>query len=61
MKANERRKAIVNLLLTEKKPIPGGVISEKFSVSRQIIVQDISVLKVEMKECLYYLNKVCEE
>ena len=45
MKANERRKAIVNLLLTEKKPIPGGVISEKFSVSRQIIVQDISVLK----------------
>ena len=25
------------------------------------IQEDISVLKVEMKECLYYLNKVCEE
>jgi transcriptional regulator of NAD metabolism len=52
MKANERRKAIVNLLLTEKKPIPGGVISEKFSVSRQIIVQDISVLKASGYEIL---------
>ena len=45
MKANERRHAIVNLLLSENKPLPGGVISAKFGVSRQIIVQDISVLK----------------
>lgn len=45
MKADERRKAIVNLLLEEKKPVAGGTLSEKFEVSRQIIVQDISVLR----------------
>lgn len=45
MKAAERRKAIVTLLLTEQEPISGGVLSEKFGISRQIIVQDISVLK----------------
>ena len=45
MKVNERRKAIVNLLLASKKPISGGELSEQFNVSRQIIVQDITVLK----------------
>lgn len=45
MKADERRKAIVTLLLTEQKPVSGTALSEKFGVSRQIIVQDISVLK----------------
>ena len=45
MKAQERRKAIVNLLLAEEKPVSGGSLSETFGVSRQIIVQDITVLK----------------
>ena len=45
MKAEERRKGIVNLLLSEKKPVSGGTLSEKFGVSRQIIVKDISRLK----------------
>lgn len=45
MKAAERRKAIANLLLSENDAISGSVLSEKFGVSRQIIVQDISVLK----------------
>lgn len=45
MKACDRRKEIVNYLLSEQKPISGGALSEKFGVSRQIIVQDISVLK----------------
>lgn len=45
MKAAERRKAIVNLLLSEQKAVSGGELSERFGVSRQIIVQDISVLK----------------
>ena len=45
MKVNERRKAIVNLLLTSKTPISGGELSEQFNVSRQIIVQDVTVLK----------------
>ncbi len=45
MKANDRRKAIVNLLLSSTDAISGGKLSEKFGVSRQIIVQDITVLK----------------
>ena len=45
MKAQERRKSIINLLLSEDRPIPGGELSEKCLVSRQIIVQDIAVLK----------------
>ena len=45
MKAHDRRKAIVNLLLSSNEAISGSTLSEKFSVSRQIIVQDISVLK----------------
>ncbi len=45
MKVNERRKAIVNLLLASKMPISGGELSEQFNVSRQIIVQDVTVLK----------------
>ena len=45
MKATERRKAIVNLLLSVENAISGGELSERFGVSRQIIVQDITVLK----------------
>ena len=45
MKANERRKAIVNLLLSKQEALSGSALSERFGVSRQIIVQDITVLK----------------
>ena len=45
MKAAERRNAIANFLLAEDKAVLGGELSEKFGVSRQIIVQDITVLK----------------
>ncbi len=45
MKAHERRKEIVNYLLSEQKPISGSALSQNFGVSRQIIVQDISALK----------------
>lgn len=52
MKADDRRKEIVNLLLSEAKPISGGELSGRFGVSRQIIVQDISVLKAAGYEIL---------
>lgn len=45
MKVSERRKEIVNLLSSSKEPVSGGKLSERFDVSRQIIVQDIAVLK----------------
>lgn len=45
MKAAERRKAIANLLLSANEAVSGGRLSDEFGVSRQIIVQDITVLK----------------
>lgn len=45
MKAADRRKAIANLLLSSTQAISGSRLSEQFGVSRQIIVQDITVLK----------------
>ncbi len=45
MKAVERRKAIAKLLLSSTEAVSGGKLSEEFGVSRQIIVQDITVLK----------------
>ena len=45
MKAADRRKAIVNLLLSSNEAISGGKLSEEFGVSRQSIVQDMTVLK----------------
>ena len=45
MKADERRKSIVTLLLSEHRPVSGSELSALFGVSRQIIVHDISVLK----------------
>ena len=45
MKVAERRKAIVNLLLASKEPISGSVLAQTFNISRQIIVQDVTVLK----------------
>lgn len=52
MKAADRRKEIANYLMTEGKAVSGGALSEKFGVSRQIIVQDISVLKAMGYEIL---------
>ena len=45
MKADQRRKEIASYMMSAQNAVPGGKLSEKFGVSRQIIVQDISVLK----------------
>lgn len=45
MKAAERRKAIATFLLSEQGAVSGSALSKQFGVSRQIIVQDITVLK----------------
>ena len=52
MKADERRKAIASYLLSEQKAVSGSVLSELFDVSRQIIVQDIAVLKASGYEII---------
>ena len=45
MKAQDRRSGIASLLMSADGAVSGGALSEKFGVSRQIIVQDISALK----------------
>ena len=45
MKVTERRKAIVNLLLSANSPVSGSELAQKFDISRQIIVQDIGWLR----------------
>ena len=45
MKADARRKEIIAVLMGSKQPIAGGKLSEMMGVSRQIIVQDISIIK----------------
>lgn len=45
MKADDRRKELIRFLMSEQNPVPGVKLASRFGVSRQIIVQDISVLK----------------
>ena len=47
MKADERRKKLISLLLAESKAICGGALAKELGVSRQIIVQDIAFLRAE--------------
>lgn len=41
----KRRKEIISLLSQNREAVSGGELSKRFNVSRQVIVQDISVLK----------------
>ena len=45
MSGETRRKQIVQLLSQSEKPIPGITLAEKFQVSRQVIVQDMAVIR----------------
>ncbi len=52
MKSTDRRKEIAALLTSSETPVSGSSLAEKFGVSRQIIVQDISLLKAAGYEIL---------
>ena len=45
MYAEKRRQAILNLLQQEKQPVSAASLAARFSVSRQIIVGDIALLR----------------
>ena len=45
MKGEKRRKQLLNILSSSNNPISGGTLSKELNVSRQIIVQDISLLR----------------
>ena len=45
MKSDKRRQEILSLLGNTENAIPANVLSEKFGVSRQVIVQDVAILR----------------
>ena len=45
MKSAERRREILSLLGNADNPVPANLLKEKFNVSRQVIVQDIALLR----------------
>ena len=45
MKAEKRREEILSLIGNTENPIPANVLKERFNVSRQVIVQDIAILR----------------
>lgn len=47
MKGKERRKEIVAMIMAAEEPVSGSLLAEQFGVSRQIIVQDIAMLRAE--------------
>lgn len=52
METENRRQQILHLLENEQKPVSGTVLSREFGVSRQVIVQDIALLRAENKNIL---------
>ena len=52
MHSDERRKAIADVLRAAEAPISASALAEKFSVSRQIIVGDIALLRSSGEEIL---------
>ena len=61
-----RRKALLDLLKTGDGPVSGSTLSGKLGVSRQVIVQDIALLRAEDKKILstyrgYVLDRESEK
>ena len=47
MKATQRRAEILSLIGNSQNPVAANFLSEKYSVSRQVIVQDIAILRAQ--------------
>ena len=45
MTGPERRTAIINQIKTSSVPVPGKALAAHFEVSRQVIVQDIALIR----------------
>ena len=52
MKAHERRSEILSLIGNSQNPVAANFLSEKYSVSRQVIVQDIAILRAQGYEVI---------
>lgn len=52
MSGEERRSKIINILETSTKPVPGAELSRLLAVSRQVIVQDIAIIRANGYEVM---------
>ena len=57
-----RRDDLLKFLYDNQKPISGEKLAEKFDVTRQVIVQDIAILRASGKDIVstnrgYYINE----
>ena len=62
MNSIERRDNIIKLLLESDEPIKGNIIATKYSVTRQVIVKDIAILRAKGESIIatpdgYIINK----
>ena len=48
----ERREKILNMLMNSEKPLSGSALGKSTGVSRQVVVQDIALLRTEGHEIL---------
>ena len=47
MSGAERRENIIQIITGSSRPVPAGKLADEFGVSRQIIVQDIALIRAE--------------
>ena len=59
MKGEERRKQLLNILSSSNSPVSGGTLSKELNVSRQIIVQDISLLRANGATIFPPIRAIC--
>lgn len=52
MKASERREKLINILQNSNRPIKGDELAETLNVSRQVIVQDIALIRAKGEEII---------
>lgn len=52
MDAKSRRKEILNIIRYNMEPVSGSALAEKLKVSRQVIVQDIALLRAENNDII---------
>lgn len=52
MSGEKRRQEIFKYIISSDKPVSGTALAEQFQVSRQVIVQDIALIRAEGKEIL---------
>lgn len=52
MSGEQRREKMLSILQNAEEPISGTVLAETFSVSRQVVVQDIALLRAQKQEII---------